>query len=141
MEKKTSELLLSMRSKKDYDEFFREESRHMYFETVPEYLLSMLKAKDLTKGDVIKKSGLEKGYAYQIFNGTKENPSRDKLLSLAIAMRMELDEVTKLMKIAKLPELYIRDPRDSIIIYAIERKYSVMETNFLLEERGKEILY
>lgn len=140
MDKKTSELLTSIRSKKNYDDFLKEEYNNMYFESIDRFLESMLSVKGITKSEAVKKSGLEKGYAYQIFNGIKENPSRDKLLCLAIAMGLDFEEVKKLMKIAKLPELYVRDPRDSIIIFAIENHFDMIKTNILLHEHNKDLL-
>jgi transcriptional regulator with XRE-family HTH domain len=140
MKKSTDELLNILKSKKSYDDFLKQEINELYFESISEYLEMLISQKGLKKADIIKKANLDKNYAYQIFNGNKTNPSRDKLIMLAFGMQLSLDETEKLLKISNVSELYVRSPRDSAIIFCLERKMDLIETNEKLDELSLPIL-
>lgn len=140
MEKSTDELLEILKSKKTYDEFFSEEVGELCFSSVSEYLGVLMSEKNLKKSEVIKKSNLDKNYAYQIFNGRKENPSRNKIIMLAFGMGLNLAETRKLLKISGLTDLYIRIPRDSVIIFCLNHGYSLIDTNMYLSDFSFDIL-
>lgn len=134
MKKTTEELLNILKSKRSYDDFLREQIDELYFASISEYLEILLAQKALKKSDVITKANLDKSYAYQIFNGNKTNPSRDKLIMLAFGMELNLDETRKLLKISNVSDLYIRNPRDAAIIFCIENKLDLIRTNEKLDE-------
>ena len=64
--------------------------------TLAEYLRRLLVEKKLSKAQVIKNSQLDEGYAHHIFGGRK-NPSREKILSLALAMELSPKEADYLL--------------------------------------------
>ena len=140
MEKSTNELLGVLKSKKNYSEFFQNEIGELIFKSLGEYLGVLLKEKNLKKSEVIEKSNLDKNYAYQLFNGIKKNPSRDKILMLAFGMKLTLDETRKLLKIAGLSDLYVRIPRDSVIIFCLQNGKNLIETNEMLDDYALKIL-
>ena len=118
----------------------KKEIGELYFGTFAEYLEFLIENKKLRKSEIITRSNLDKNYAYQIFNGTKTNPSRDKVLMLAFGMGLDFNETAVLLKYARLPELYVRDPRDSIIIFCLENHLNLIQTNEQLMDNGLEIL-
>ncbi len=140
MNKSTDELLKALQSKKTYEEFFEEEIGELFFSSISEYLELLLTEKKLKKSDVILKGNLDKNYAYQIFNGNKTNPSRNKVLMLAFGMGLSLSETRKLLKIASLSDLYVRSPRDSIIIYCLTKRLSLITCNEYLNDFSLELL-
>ncbi len=140
MEKSTNDLLNVLQSKKNYSEFFQNEIGELIFKTLDEYLGVLLKEKNLKKSEVIDKSNLDKNYAYQLFNGIKKNPSRDKILMLAFGMNLTLEETRKLLKIAELSDLYVRIPRDSVIIFCLQNDKTLIETNEMLDDYALKIL-
>lgn len=140
MEKSTNELMEILKSKRSYEEFFKEEIGEFCFSSLAEYLELLMNEKGLKKSDVILKSNLDKNYAYQIFNGNKTNPSRDKLIMLAFGMGLSLNETRKLLKIANQGDLYIRSPRDSIILFCLNKGYSLMTANEYLNDFALDIL-
>ncbi len=140
MKKTTDELLNSLKSSRNYSDFFKEEMSELQFKSLSEYLDFLTKSKKLKKSEIITKSNIDKTYAYQIFNGTKVNPSRDKIIMLAFGMGLNNSETAILLKNAKQPELYVRDIRDSIIIFCIEKKMSLIEANENLLENGMDLL-
>ena len=133
-------MLEILKSKNTYREFFEEEIGELSFTSVSEYLDLMIKEKKLKKSEVIEKANLDKYYAYQIFNGTKENPSRDKLIMLAFGMGLNLNETRKLLKLCGAAELYARSPRDSIIIFCLEKRNDLLICNEYLHDFSLEIL-
>lgn len=140
MYKSTEELTNILKSKKSYTDFFQEEVGELEFKTIAEYLDMLLSEKKLQKNEVIARSNLDRNYAYQIFNGRKTNPSRDKMIMLSIGMGLTLEETRKLLKVSSLSDLYIRNPRGSIIMYCLVQKSDLIETNETLSNYGVDIL-
>ncbi|HBL40078.1 MAG TPA: hypothetical protein DDY98_00295 [Ruminococcaceae bacterium] len=140
MEKTTDELLKILKSSKSYTDFFQHEYEQLNFSSIAEYLEILLNEKGLKKSDVIQKSNLDKNYAYQIFNGNKTNPSRNKIIMLALGMGLNIDETKKLLKICCLSELYVKSARDSIILFCLENKKDIITVNEMLDEKGLELL-
>ena len=125
MYKSTEELTNILKSKKSYTDFFQEEVGELEFKTIAEYLDMLLSEKKLQKNEVIARSNLDRNYAYQIFNGR---------------MGLTLEETRKLLKVSSLSDLYIRNPRDSIIMYCLVQKNDLIETNETLSNYGVDIL-
>ncbi len=110
-----------------------------YETTLSGYYEYMLKQKDILKKDAISRSFVDRIYAYQIIAGTRK-PGRDKLIALCIGGGFTYEETKRALEIAELGTLYSKDSRDSVIIYALNKKLSVTSTNALLEEYGEKPL-
>ncbi len=54
------------------------------------YVNLIIQKKHLKKSDVIKKTGLHRTYAYQIFSG-KKKPSRDKVIRISFGLQLDLE--------------------------------------------------
>ena len=140
MEKSTDELMKILNSKKSYSEFLQDEKVEFVETSISEYLNELLEEKQLKKSEVIRRGNLDKNYAYQIFNGNKLNPSRNKVLMISIGMGLTLTETSRLLKICNQSDLYIHNARDSVIIFGIDKKMTLMEINELLNDFSFEIL-
>ena len=139
-EKDTEELFSELKEDEDIHQFLARNKKEFCL-PLHEYLGQLLKEKNLEKQQVVRESLLERTYGYHIFSGAKKNPSRTKLLPIALAMHLDLSETQKLLRYAGLGMLYPRNPWDSIIISAIQMGLSVKNTNVLLEQLGeKQIL-
>lgn len=134
--KSTGELFTELKDKKNLQDW-RKDNREEFILPLNEYLTKLLKEKNLERAAVIEQSGLNREYAYHIFSGKKKNPSRPKILALAFAMGLELDEIQYLLRYAQHGVLYPRNPWDAVIISAIEQKLDVMQTNELLNHLGE----
>ena len=104
-----------------------------------DYINQLMIDKNLEKSDIIKDSLIPRTYAYQIFQGSKQ-AGRDKVLQLAFAMKLDLEETNRLLTIAHHNHLYAKQQRDAIIIFALSNKYTLMATNELLNEFHHELL-
>ena len=140
MDKSTNELIEILKSKKTYEGFLDQEIGELYFSSLSEYLEMLINEKGFKKSEIINRSNLDKNYAYQIFNGNKTNPSRNKVLMLAFGMGLSLNETRKLLKIASLSDLYVRSPRDSLIMYCLHNRFSLISCNEYLNDFHFEIL-
>lgn len=134
--KSTGELFTELKDEKNLASW-RENNREEFIKPLNEYLLELLKEKSLERAEVIKASGLNREYAYHIFSGMGKNPSRPKILALALAMDLNLDEVQYLLRYAKQSPLYPRNSWDAVIISSLEQKLSVAQTNELLDRLGE----
>jgi len=139
MKKDTSKIVEELGLCADFNTFYSENKEYMISSSLAEMLEKLLAEKGLKKSQVIKNAELSEVYAYQIFSGLRV-PERKKLLCLAIGMSLNLDEVQTLLKCAGYSPLYVKLPFDSIIIYGICKKLSVIEINGLLYEYGMETL-
>ena len=98
-----------------------------------EHIKELMKSRQINSSELIRRSRIERTYCYQILNGRKK-PGRDKLISIALALNLELNETQRLLEIAKEGVLYVKSKRGSILIFAINQKMSVLDTNFLLTQ-------
>lgn len=101
--------------------------------TFSEYFNAYLVDHRILDAEVIQASCIPRTYAYQILNGTK-NPGRNKVLALCIAAGMSCEETGRALALADAGKLYPRRKEDSIIIFALDQKLSVLQTNELLYE-------
>jgi len=123
----------------DFKTFYDENRDYMIKADLSELLDELLVKYDLKKSQVIRAAEMSEVYAYQIFSGLRV-PERKKLLCIAIAMKLSLDEVQTLLKSAGYSTLYVKIPFDSIVLYGICKKLSVVEINEILYEYNLETL-
>ena len=139
MEKDTSEIVKELGLSDDFQTFYNENKEHMIFADLTELIAELLKRKGLKKSYVIRKAELSEVYGYQIFSGVRV-PERKKLLCLAIGMELTIDEVQHLLKCAGYPQLYVKKPFDSVVLYGFYKGMSVVEINEMLYKYGLETL-
>lgn len=134
MKRTTEELLTILKKSSDISTFMENNSEDL-MENIPlcQYLEQILIRKNLKKSDVIRLSGLDRKYCYEIFAGTK-SPSRDKVLALCFAVQLSDSETMQLLKSTGYPQLYARIERDSVILFALQHNLSLTDANELLFE-------
>ncbi len=101
--------------------------------TFVDYLETLLMQKKISKSHLINKASLHRTYAYQIFNGTKV-PSRNKVIQLALALQLNVNETNNLLSLSNNGYLYPKVKFDAAILFALKNKYSVLETNLILDQ-------
>lgn len=104
-----------------------------------EFITQKLLDKNISAAQLIRASQIQRNYGYQILNGTRM-PSRDKVLSLCLALSLDLTETQRALTCSQNGTLYSKNKRDSILIFAIGKNLSVMETNDLLAEMHENAL-
>ena len=131
-DKDTKQLEHELSEADSMEAFFAENGPHLRHLTLAEYLGQLLEEKGLTKAEVVRRSNLDQVYGYHIFSGYKKNPSKEKVLALALALGLSPEEAQRLLYYAGAKQLYVRDPWDSVLWYAMEHGLSVGEVNDLL---------
>lgn len=135
----TDFMLEKLKQADDITVFMHENAAAFSSLTLKDLINSLIKRHHLKKSRIIADSGINEVYFYEILSG-KKKPSRDKLLALAIGMKLHLDECALLLRTGGVNELYPRNRRDAIIIFALSRKLNVYDLNDLLYEAEEPIL-
>lgn len=135
--KKTEELmdvLVSADSEPELNDYLGE------LDPLPEdfaaYFTALPKVQALPRNELIRKSGLDRTYAYHILSGARQ-PSRDKIAALALAAGLNLTETQRALELTCAGILYAKNRRDAVLIYAINNQLSVMAANDLLAQFGE----
>ncbi|BDF08089.1 hypothetical protein CE91St49_15250 [Emergencia timonensis] len=142
MEKDTtrtlSKALEKIHMSEEADQFIEKHSQSD-FAYFYEYLNWIIAKKELTTAEVITRSGVNKNYVYNILNGDKKKPGRDKILALCIGARMSYSETQRALEIGNVAPLYPKDERDVRIAVGINSGAGdVMKINLILDEYGLE---
>ncbi len=140
MGKTTGELLELLKKSSNASSYMKHVSDDL-IQQLPlgDALSALLFAKGTEKSSLIRRSGLDRGYVYDILGG-KKRPSRDKVLSLCFAMPLSADETQQLLKSTGYAPLYPRIERDSVILFGLQHGLTVIEVNELLYEKNHELL-
>lgn len=140
MKRTTGELLDLLKNTSSIGQYIHT-STEDFVERVPlsGYLDSLIRKKELKKSHIISQSGLDRNYAYQIFDGQK-SPHRNKVLALCLSMKLSIEETQELLKYTGYTPLYAKFKTDSIILFGLEHSLSVIEINELLYEMNEPLL-
>ena len=68
--------------------------------TFPEYLNELMHARGVTASKLISAAQIQRNYGYQILDG-RRSPSRDKVISLCLALKLELPEPQRALTLTK----------------------------------------
>lgn len=138
-EKSTDELRHEITMATDMEDYLTRNQEHLLKASLSEHLHMLLTEKNLRRADVIRGSLLGRAYVYRIFAGDKI-PSRDKLIALSFGLKLSEKETQKMLKLSGNRELYARDERDALILFALQRNMSIMDANGMLLDHGYAVL-
>ena len=134
--RKLSDVLSNIDNTKDMEKFMAEPKVTDSFKNFPDYFRSLDSVQKMESSELIRKSGLERSYYYQVMKGTR-SPGRDKVLRLCLAAGLSLRETTRALELSGSAVLYPRNRRDIIITVAINQLATVNDTNLLLYKYGE----
>lgn len=137
--KSTDELTHEIKNATNIEDYLADNKTELLAGTLAEQLNLLLSQKDLKKADVLHGSQLSKAYIYRIFSGQKI-PSRDKLIAIAFGLHLSESEMQNLLKLSGHRELYARDKRDAVILFALQRGKTVFDVNELLFQQELSVL-
>ncbi len=127
----TNDLEHEIKTVTDIEDYLFKNKAYLLTQNLSDHLNMLLIQKGVSRADVVRNSLLDRVYVYQIFSG-KKTPSRDKLIALAFGLCLSDGETQKLLKLSGNRELYARDERDVLILFALQRKKTIFEVNELL---------
>ena len=135
----TASLMKKLFKSNDIKEFIEQNEDILKMPVFHEYIQNKCKEINEIPEKIILKSGLDRVYGHQIFQGIRK-PSRDKVIQLAFGFELNVDETQELLKIACKNLLHPKIKRDAAIIFCLERKKGFIETQMMLDELQLEIL-
>lgn len=138
-EKSTDELRHEIKTATDMEDYLTRNQEHLLKDSLSEHLHMLLTEKGLRRADVIRGSLLGRAYVYRIFAGDKI-PSRDKLIALSFGLKLSEEEAQKMLKLSGNRELYARDERDALLLFALQRNMTIMDANGMLLDHGFAVL-
>ena len=136
----TEELMELLQSKKRFEHIFSVGESSMKPLSLEAFMEQKKQEKGLTIPQVMISSGLSKSYIYQIFEG-KRKAGRDIMLRIAFGMKLSVEETQRLLTLSGNSILYPKVQRDAVLIFALDKKYTLMEVEQLLEELDEKPLY
>ena len=134
--KPSTEILAeSLIKSSDIDVFLDTHRQSVVAENFNDYLYHLIEVRNIKISECLRMSMINESYGYQLFNG-KRQPSRTKVLQLALGLGLSLDETNRLLKLAEKSELYVKDQRDAVVMFALNKNWSLFDTESLLSERN-----
>lgn len=137
--KNTTRLLTELKEAKSFAGFADKNADVFSDESISDYLQRLSFERNVEPAQVIKRSGIDRTYGYQLFNG-RRIPSRDKLIQLGFGFMFALSELQILLKMAGKSQLYPKIKRDAAIIYGVNNNYTITQMQELLEEQELPLL-
>lgn len=83
---------------------------------------------------------ISKSYGYQILRGER-TPGRDILLRTALTLQLSLKEAQRLLAIGGCGALYPKVRRDAAVVFALNQKMTLLETEELLSSLPERSLF
>lgn len=136
-ERMTEDLLQRLLAATDVDEYLDEEN--LPDRTLAGYLAQLLADRRITRADVVRASGLNPTFVYDIFAG-KSKPGRDHAIMLAFGLSCSLRETQRLLRLAGASELWCKLRRDAIVIWCIQNGLTREQTDDELWAKGEKTL-
>lgn len=112
------------------DEFLKEDAR------VGNYLDQLLGRYQKDAATISKLAGLDRSYVGNLVRGKKNNPGRDALIRICLALGTTVEEAQYLLKYAGHAPLYVRRKRDVIIWFGLMKKKSIFDIDSDLDAHG-----
>lgn len=123
------------KNEKDLDDALKE----IYTESFEKHLQKLINKKGLKNSEVYAAANISKQYFSKLLNG-KVKPSKEKMLALAVGLRLNLDETVDFLRFAG----YALSPisqTDIIVEYFIRNKdYNVLKIDIVLFDYGLDPL-
>lgn len=135
----TSDFLRRLFKSPDLKTFIQSHADEMELPPFHVYISNMCKTNGRVPEQIIKRAGIERTYGHQLFNGTR-NPSRDKVIQIAFGLELDVEGTQKLLRIAQANSLYPKIKRDAAILYCIENRKDVLETQSMLQSLDLTLL-
>ncbi len=117
---------------KDNSKYMADEEKAFYY-----YMKDVLEEKNVKMKDVYSFAGVSESYGSKIITMERHTKNRDLIIRFCLAGHFNWDETSRALKLYGFNELYAKDPRDAVIIVAINnRKFDMYEVNEMLEDLG-----
>jgi len=124
---------------RDFKEFIKNNEEHIRTDSFNHFLYDLISHSGLKNSELFARSGMSESYGYQLLNGNRQ-PSRDKIIQLAIGLKLSVEKTNQMLRLAEKGELYVKNKRDAVVMFSLVNTYSIIDTNTLLEEENCTLL-
>ena len=138
--KTTDNLKQELMQTTDLSRFLSENRDNFNHDSVGTLLFRLFEQKDISKAALAKASCMSEVYLHQIFAG-RRTPTRSRLICLCFGLGATLEETQEFLRQCGFAQLYPKDRRDAIIIYALINAMPLPDVNDKLFCEGEETLY
>ncbi len=121
------------------EDFIETHHKNLCANTFKDYIYALIEHKGLKISEALSMAQMSESYGYQLFNG-KRQPSRDKVIQLALGLGLSLSETNRMLKLSGKSELYVKEQRDAVFMFTINKKWSLFDVEDLLLDRNLECL-
>ena len=135
----TDELLKLLFKERSLEQFLQRNESAYLNPSFSEYLSAWCKEHQKVPEQLIRRANLDKSFGHQLFSG-KRRPSRDTVIQLAFAMGADVAQTQEMLKIARKSLLYPRIKRDTVIMYCLHNRVSLIDTEIILSDLDLPIL-
>ena len=103
------------------------------------YMKDVLRRKNILLKDLYIYAGVTESYGGKIITMEKHTTDRDLILRFCIVGHFDWNECNRALKLYGFNELYAKNPRDAVIIVALNNRiFDIEEIDDLLERKGLE---
>ena len=135
----TQELIVRLLEAPDLDDFLQIYQRRLVHTVFHEYITGLAKKMRLKKTEIFQAANLSEGYGYQLFRGERL-PSRETVIALAFGFKADAELSGRLLRAANMRELYPKIPREAVILYCLEHKKSLADTQLKLNSLSMPLI-
>lgn len=140
MNKRTEDLLNQLKLENiTYGEYLTENESCFIKNDFSNFWKKIIELSGMKKTDIINKADIGYTFFYDILKG-KKHPSRDTLIRIFIALRLDIDICQEALRMYEWAALYPKIKRDSIILYCLAHNFSLQQTENLLETNNEKAL-
>lgn len=131
-ELKTEELTAELKLTKDIEDYL--DFDELASVSLAEYINALVENKKTKLSIVARKAHMSSSYLYKLSEGKRKSPTRNKALQICFGLGLDIDESNELLKLAGVGVLYSKIARDSIIMFCLGKKHSILKCEELLEK-------
>jgi transcriptional regulator with XRE-family HTH domain len=139
MTKRTDELAAEIKSTNDIETYIRENTSEFSSEMFQRTFKEFCVMSGMSQEGIAERSMLSHGFVNNLLNNAKR-PSRDTVIKLAFGLGLNVEDTSRLLKLAGHGELYPRMERDAIILFCLNKGVTLIDTNILLQKRLETLL-
>lgn len=139
MDKTVERLYEGLLAAEDLDQFLSENEEVFQDGSFLESLQQVFDQQKMTKAELARRASLSEVFVHQIFSGTRF-PSRNKVICLCLAVGLDVKETNRLLALASFATLAPLRRRDCIIMFGLEKGWTVAEINQNLKEKNQQTL-
>nr|WP_177298094.1 helix-turn-helix transcriptional regulator [uncultured Blautia sp.] len=108
--------------------------------TCARLLREILEKAKMSVSEWIAGANISKSYGYQILRGER-TPGRDILLRTALVVQLSLKDTQRLLAVGGCGALYPKVRRDAVVIFALNQKMTLLETEELISSLPERSLF